>query len=118
LIPRLSSRQGSCGPILTENHSQEVKEMDKQLFVGMKISKQLQNGLDKPAPGTDRYFKQDNVEYLHIIHIGEERLIGRFLKDGFPVAEIDNVSRNVCSIIRLITGGQRIPEDSIHIYVG
>ncbi len=92
--------------------------MDKQLFVGMKISKQLQNGLDNPAPGTDRYFKEDNAEYLRVINIGEEKLIGRFLKDGFPVAELDNVSRNVCSIVRLITGGQRIPENSVYIYVG
>jgi hypothetical protein len=91
--------------------------MDKQLFVGMKISKELQNGLDKPAPGTDRYFKEDNLEYLHVINLGEDKFIGRFLKDGFPVREIDNVSRNVCSIVRLITGG-RIAEDSVRIYVG
>jgi hypothetical protein len=91
--------------------------MDKQFFVGMKISKDLQNRLDKPAPGTDCYFKKDNVEYLHIINLGEDRFIGRFLKDGFPVGEIDNVSRNVCSIVRLITGGQRVAEDSLHIYV-
>jgi hypothetical protein len=91
--------------------------MDKQFFVGMKISKDLQNRLDKPAPGTDCYFKKDNVEYLHIINLGEDRFIGRFLKDGFPVGELDNVSRNVCSIVRLITGGQRIAEDSLHIYV-
>jgi len=91
--------------------------MDKQFFVGMKISKDLQNRLDKPAPGTDCYFKKDNVEYLHIVNLGEDRFIGRFLKDGFPVGELDNVSRNVCSIVRLITGGQRNAEDSLHIYV-
>ena len=91
--------------------------MDKQFFVGMKISKDLQNRLDKPAQGTDCYFKKDNVEYLHIVNLGEDRFIGRFLKDGFPVGELDNVSRNVCSIVRLITGGQRIAEDSLHIYV-
>jgi len=91
--------------------------MDKQFFVGMKISKDLQNRLDKPAPGTDCYFKKDNVEYLHIVNLGEDRFIGRFLKDGFPVGELDNVSRNVCSIVRLITGSQRIAEDSLHIYV-
>ena len=92
-------------------------EMDKRLFVGMKISKQLQNGLDSPAPGTDRYFKEDNADYLHIVDRGEEKLIGRYLKDGFPLGGLDDVGRNVCSIVRLITGGQRIEEDSVHIYV-
>jgi hypothetical protein len=92
-------------------------EIEKRIFVGMKVSKQLQNGLDRPAPGTDRYFKEGNGEYLHILHLGEEKLIGRFLKDGFPVDDLDNVGRNVRSIVRLITGGQRLDEDSVKIYI-
>jgi hypothetical protein len=31
---------------------------------------------------------------------------------------LDNVSRNVRSIIRLIAGDHRIEEDSVRIYVG
>ena len=46
----------------------------------------------------------------------EEKLIGRYVKDGFPAAGIDDVSRNVCSIIKLITRGHRIEENSVHIY--
>jgi hypothetical protein len=91
-------------------------EIGKRLFVGIKISKALQNELDSPAPGTEQYFKTDNVDYLQIISLGEERFIGRYLKDGFPVAGIDDVSRNVCSIVKLITRGQRIEENSVHIY--
>ena len=41
-------------------------EMGKRLFVGIKISKALQNELDSPAPGTEHYFKTDNVDYLQI----------------------------------------------------
>jgi hypothetical protein len=92
-------------------------ETDKRLFVGIKISKQLQNGLDSPAPGTAHYLKEDNTEYLHIVNLGEEKLIGRFLKDGFPLGDLDNVGRNVRSIVRLITRGQRLDEDSVHIYI-
>ena len=54
-----------------------MAETDKRLFVGIKISTKLQHGLDSPAPGTDRYFKEDNTEYLQIINQGEEKLIGR-----------------------------------------
>lgn len=93
-------------------------DMSKRLFVGIKVSTKLQNGLDSPAPGTDRYFKQDNKDYLQIVSLGEEKLIGRFLKDGFPVDEIEYVSRNVRSIVQLITRGQRFEEDAVHIYVG
>ena len=94
-----------------------MTEMEKRLFVGIKVSTELQKELDSPAPGTDRYFKADNLDYLEIINLGEQKLIGRYLKDGFPVADIENVSRNICSILRLITHGRKIQKNSVHIYV-
>jgi len=58
-------------------------DLDKRLFVGVKISTKLQNELDHCARDTERYFKEDKVEYLQVVTLGEERLIGRFLQDGF-----------------------------------
>lgn len=94
-----------------------MAETAKRLFVGIKISPKLQSELDHCAPGTERYFKEDNEEYLQTVTLGEEKLIGKFIKDGFPVGDVDNVSRNVRSILGLITRGHRIEEDSIRIYV-
>jgi|GEM_PF-3570309 len=34
-----------------------MTELDKQFFIGIKISTKLQSQLDNPAPGTERYFK-------------------------------------------------------------
>ena len=93
-----------------------MEEVVKRLFVGIKISKALQSELDSPAPGTEHYFKEDNRDYLEIISLGEDKLIGRYVKDGFPAAGIDDVSRNVCSIVKLITRGHRIEENAVHIY--
>jgi hypothetical protein len=50
------------------------------------------------------------------VNLREEKFIGRYLKDGFPVANIADVSRNVCSIVKLITRGRRIEENDVHIY--
>jgi hypothetical protein len=91
-------------------------EIAKRLFVGIKISAKLQRDLDNCARGTEHYFKEDKPESLKIVTLGAERLIGRFLQDGFPAGDIDNVSRNVCSIVTLITSGHRLPEDSVRIY--
>jgi hypothetical protein len=90
--------------------------LDKRLFVGIKISTKLQRELDNCARGTERYFKEDKPESLQIVTFGEDKLIGRFLEDGFPVSSIDDVSRNVRSVVTLITSGYRIPDDSIRIY--
>lgn len=91
-------------------------EAGKRLFVGIKITSELQNELNSPAPGTEHYFKPDNTDYLQIVSVGDEKLIGRYIKDGFPAVDIENVSRNVCSIVRLITRGHRIDESSVRIY--
>jgi hypothetical protein len=94
-----------------------MSAMEKRLFVGIKISPKLQGELDRCTPGTERYFSADNTEYLQVVTLGEDKLIGRFLRDGFPVSNIDDVSRNVRSIVTLITHGQRVDEGSVHIYV-
>jgi hypothetical protein len=94
-----------------------MSELDKQFFVGIKISTKLQSQLDNPAPGTERYFKTDNTEYLQIVTLGEDRVIGRFVQNGFPVGNIGDVGRNVCSIVSLITRGDRLGDDAVHIYV-
>ena len=93
-----------------------MENLDKRLFVGIKISTKLQSRLDSPAPGTERYFKQDNGEYLQIVNLGEDRVIGRFVRDGFPVGDLSDVARNVRSIVSLIAHGDRISDDSVCIY--
>lgn len=88
-----------------------------RLFVGIKISAALQNELDHSAPATRHYFDgNDNKDYLQIVDLGEEKFIGRYVKNGFPATDIGDVSRNVRSIVQLITRGRRIEEGDVRIY--
>lgn len=93
-----------------------MTEAGKRLFVGIKVSSALQNELNRPAPGTEYYFERNNPDYLQVVNLGDDKVIGRYVKDGYPVAAIGDVSRNVCSIIRLIIRGRRIEEREVHIY--
>lgn len=94
-----------------------MMDKDGRLFVGIKISTALQNELDHSAPGTKEYFDGNGgKDYLEIVDRGEEKFIGRFVKNGFPAADIGDVSRNVRSIVQLITRGRRIEERDVHIY--
>lgn len=90
--------------------------MNRRLFVGIRISEALQKELDKCPRESEHYFKQKNPESLEIVSLGAERLIGRFLQDGFPVNNIDDVGRNVRSIVTLVTRGYRLAEDSVRIF--
>ena len=91
-----------------------MTEETKPLFVGIKISRTLQNDLDSPAPGTKHYF--EGTENLQIVDMGVDKFIGRYVKNGYPAAGITDVSRNICSIIKLIARGRRIEENEVHIY--
>jgi len=93
-----------------------VNDAAKRLFVGIKISTALQNDLDRPAPGTQHYFQESNENSLQIVDLGTEKYIGRYIKNGFSLADIGDVGRNVCSIMKLIARGRRIDEKDVHIY--
>jgi hypothetical protein len=93
-----------------------MEESTRRLFVGIKITKSLQDDLDSPAPGTKHYFEGGTNDYLQIVSLHDEKFIGRYLKDGFPAANIGDVSRNVCSIVKLIARGRRIEDHEVHIY--
>ena len=92
-----------------------MDEAAKRLFVGIKITRTLQEDLDSPAPGMKQYLDADN-DYLQIVDLGTDKYIGRYLKDGFPVANLADVSRNVCSIVKLITRGKRIEDNDVQIH--
>jgi hypothetical protein len=92
-------------------------DLSKRLFVGIKISKAMQNELDSSAPATRHYFEgNEQSEFLQIINLGEQKIIGRYIKDGFPATGIREVSRNVGNMVQLITRGRRIEENDIQIY--
>jgi hypothetical protein len=99
-----------------QQENKMMLDFTRRLFVGIKISRKLQHELDSPAPGTEQYLNRASPDYLAVITIGDEKLIGRYLHDGFPAATMDNVSRNICSIVKLITR-QRIEESSVHVYI-
>ena len=93
-----------------------MAETEKRLFVGIKISTSLQNELNSPAPELSVTSKVTMGSFSRLSVLGDGRLIGRYVKDGFPVADIADVSRNVRSIVNPITRGHAIGEDSVHIY--
>ncbi len=41
-----------------------MDEVERRLFMGIKVSPKLQTELDHCVPGTECYFKEDKPEYL------------------------------------------------------
>jgi hypothetical protein len=92
--------------------------MPKQLFIGIKVSSALRTELDRPAPGTQHYLEPGIPDHLEFMMKGDDKIIGRYMEEGCTADEVEILGRNVCKIIRVVTGGHRIEEESLLIYAG
>jgi hypothetical protein len=87
-----------------------------ELFFGVKIDSKLREALAQAKPGDRRYFEDTNGQFLQIISVGEERWIGKVIKAGLNVTEVEDIQRNVSSILRRIAPGVRQSPSSVKIF--
>jgi len=98
-------------------------KLDKStfLFFATKIDSKLREGLAVSKPGDKKYFDGSSEEFLRVMEIGDEkdkeRWIGKIIKPGPAVTEVDDIQRNVLSILRRIAPNARIPASAVKIFV-
>jgi hypothetical protein len=98
-------------------------KLDKtsSLFFATKIDSKLREGLALSKPGDKKYFDGSSEEFLRILEIGDEkdkeRWIGKVIKPGPAVTEVDDIQRNVLSILRRVAPSARIPQSAVKIFV-
>ena len=98
-------------------------KLDKScsLFFGTKIDSKLREGLALSKPGDKKYFDGSSEEFLRVIEIGEdkekERWIGKVIKAGPAVTEVDDIQRNILSILRRVAPNARVPASAVKIFV-
>jgi hypothetical protein len=90
------------------------------LFFGTKIDSKLREGLALSKPGDKKYFDGSSDEFLRVIEIGDdkdkERWIGKVIKGGPAVTEVDDIQRNILSILRRVAPNARIPASAVKIF--
>ncbi len=89
---------------------------DGQLFFGCKVDSKMREALAQAKPGDRKYFEGDGSEFLQICVAGEEKWIGKVLKGGMHTNEIEDIQRNVASILRRISPTIRISPSAIKIF--
>jgi hypothetical protein len=97
-------------------------KLDKtcSLFFATKIDSKLREGLALSKAGDKKYFDGSSEEFLRVLEIGDEkdreRWIGKVIKPGPAVTEVDDIQRNVISILRRIAPNARIPASAVKIF--
>jgi hypothetical protein len=98
-------------------------KLDKStsLFFATKIDSKLREGLALSKPGDKKYFDGSSDEFLRVMEIGDdkdkERWIGKVIKPGPAVTEVDDIQRNILSILRRVAPNARVPASAVKIFV-
>ena len=87
------------------------------LFFGCKIDSKLREGLAQCKPGDRKYFEGESEEFLRVLQFEEERWIGKIVKGGLVVTEVDDIQRNIISILRRIAPNVRHAPSAVKIFV-
>lgn len=87
-----------------------------KLFFGMKIDSKLREGLAHATPGDRRYFEDPNSPYLRVLPLGEDQWIGKVVDGGIAPSEVEDIQRNVLSILNRIAPGVRHSAAAMRIF--
>jgi hypothetical protein len=87
------------------------------LFFGTKIDSKLREALSQCKPGDRKYFEGGSDEFLRVVEVEEEKWIGKVVKGGTPITEVDDIQRNIISILRRVAPNARVAASAVKIFV-
>ncbi|MBT8492413.1 MAG: hypothetical protein KJO07_05090, partial [Deltaproteobacteria bacterium] len=95
----------------------------KQLFFGCRIDSKLREALALAKPGDRKYFEDPEAGFLRIVEMPRpdrernDKYIGKAIKAGMGCGDIEDIQRNVVSILRRIAPEIRTNPGSVKIFV-
>ena len=91
------------------------------LFFAIRIDGKLREALACARAGARRYFDGSSTEFLRIVDLGQpderERWIGKVVEPGPAIGELEDVQRNVLSILRRIAPDVHVSPASARLFV-
>ena len=93
----------------------DIKKTE-QLFFDCKIDSKLRDALSNAKQGDRRYFEDPKGEFLRVCNHGDDRWIGKVSKSGIGANDVEDIQRNVVSILRRVAPEVRISPSSIKIF--
>jgi len=90
-------------------------DSDRKLFVCLRIDNKMRDQLAQ-APARDKvYFDGSDPRYLTTIRTLEDNFIGKIIDGGTPAASMDDLKRNLLSILTRVAPG-RHREDAVKVF--
>lgn len=82
-------------------------DTQKKLFAGVRIDSRMREQLEK-CPQRDRvFFESEDGKYLTVLRGVDETYIGKVLPPGTELRTVDDIRRNIWSILQRVCPGRR-----------
>ena len=83
---------------------------DRPLFIGLKLDGTMRRTIRGLTGSDRRYVSEDDPSFLMICRRGEDEYVGKRIDDPLTTDRVDDVRRNVLSILARICPEIRFPE--------
>lgn len=81
------------------------------VFVGFKMETVLRRALRDLSGPEAKYVSEDDPSFLMLYRLGDDEYVGKRIDDGLTTARVDDVRRNVVSILQRLVPETRLPQD-------
>jgi hypothetical protein len=79
------------------------------IFIGFKADSSLRQRLETLSDSEKQYASVDDSAFLQICRIGEDTYVGKIIRDTLTTDRVDDIRRNIVSIIQRLDGNVRTP---------
>lgn len=79
------------------------------LFFGIKMDGSLRRRIEGLTGADRRYVSSEGSEFLRICRLGEDDYIGKVVNERFSTERVDDIRRNVLSILQRLSPDTRFP---------
>ena len=83
----------------------------QSLFVGFKLDGSLRRQLESLEGPDRKYVSGEDATFLTLCRRGGDTWVGKVIEDGLTTGRVDDVRRNVLSILRRLCPETRLPEE-------
>lgn len=84
---------------------------DRPIFIGFKVSGSLKRQLESLSGPDKKYLSEEDSTYLRICWMGEDLFVGKLIHERLTTDRVDDIRRNVLSILRGLVPEVRLPND-------
>jgi hypothetical protein len=83
--------------------------MHQPIFIGFKADSSLRQRLETLSDSEKQYAAVDDTGFLRICRCGEDTYVGKVVRDTLTTDRVDDIRRNIVSIIQRLDGNVRTP---------